>query len=203
MNPELSITLIALLLALTLLGAVIGYCTASILIRRQAKKVIAWERECLSQEALILQSHLQSPEDQNAITEKRTDNIDTSEQAVHGTFAKIRKLEARLEEFRKQKNKQEAHDTSYSDQERKVLPAAPGATVNDDDTHRLPILMRRVDGVKSTNALPLPAPENQGQNLSRELEIPPLAESELADADEDLELDVSVLDDDGGVNSRG
>jgi|GEM_PF-4967802 len=211
-----SVILLALLLALTLLGAVMGYCAALLTMKRKARKLIAFERDRISRKAQTIDMHLQSNENTDALyrspytgsaasvgAKRKRGSSAGQNKLSSGKFAKIRLLEAKLAALREDKDKNHTDDASYRSREQEALSAASRADAIDDDTHRLPILMRRVEGAKSTSALPVADSEHYSQKHSRELEIPSLSESDLVDTGEDLEFDAMDFEDDGGVNPRG
>ena len=168
MIAEPSQKLIVLLAVLTLLGVVMGYCFALLVTKRKLQSVISAERARLEKEISINQSDLQLAQD--SITVHRvSDNTSISvSDLAQAQTKRIRRLETQLRELQMAGTDGETHA----------------------DTLTLPTLSRRANGQQSTRGIPVLKSGDTIQALSRDLEIPTLAESEVPDSEEDLELDL-------------
>ena len=173
MIAEASFKLIVLLAALTLLGAVMGYCAALLLTKRKLRSVISAERARLHQENSARLSDLQMA--QGSITSHRTsDEPSISASALAQAQAKrIRRLEARLRELQVAEPDSKTHTDSFDP----------------------PILSRRANSQQSVRGIPTAKCKDSVQSLSQDLIIPTLAESAVTDPDGDLELDLFAKND--------
>ena len=180
MIAEASFKLIVLLAALTLLGAVMGYCVALLVTKRKLQSVISAERARLQQENNARQSDLQMA--QGSIASHRTlDEPSISASALAQAQAKrIRKLEARLRELQVAEPNPETHTDSFNP----------------------PTLSRRANSQQSVRGISTAKCKDSVQSLSQDLIIPTLAESGVTDSDDDLELDL-FAENDSRATPRG
>ena len=168
MIAEPSQKLIVLLAVLTLLGVVVGYCFALLVMKRKLQTVISAERARLRQENSANRSDLQMA--QGSITSHRVaDKTSLSANAMAQAQAKrIRRLEAQLCELQRARTESETRTDAQT-------PPTLWRRSNDQQA------ARDISPVKSDDSI---------QALSQDLIIPTLAESEVPDSEEDLDLDL-------------
>lgn len=166
MIAETPKTLLILLAALTLLGALIGYCLALIIAKKQAKAVI------------------------DAVGE----DFESSQSNMKAELASLQAKHERLtRDF-----------ASYKTSKHRELELARQSTGFDDSLDSVPTLRRRVEGAQlqaGSDVARRVGASSRGANnpkksaplskrISRELEIPALAESELPESLDDLEFEM-------------
>ena len=168
MIAEPSQKLIVLLAVLTLLGAVVGYCFALLVMKRKLQTVISAERARLQQENSAKRSDLQMA--RGSITSHRvSDKTSLSANAMAQAQAKrIRRLEAQLCELQRARTEPETRT----------------------DAQTPPTLWRRSNGQQAARDMSAVKSDDSIQALSQDLIIPTLAESEVPDSEEDLDLNL-------------
>lgn len=220
-------TLVLLLVALTLLGAVMGYCVAMIIAKRQASKAIEASRLELVQDRLAAKSELQTAKhslsglrssvrgesDDNSSMSKREKSLESQSQIQ---AKRIENLEAELSTLEGKQLSLRRNFASYKASKSRELEQLRRAAGPLADTANLPTLSRKVDHQSSSlrvdqslsmsERVALGSPfgnrETRSYSSSREIDIPALAESELEGSDDVLDLDVSGAPS-SGARGRG
>lgn len=206
-------TLLLLLGVLTVLGAVIGYCLALIFVKRTARKVIETSRLELTQERRAVESDLQAARDsisklrssahgESGDDRSSTDREKALESHTQSQAQRIQDLEAQLASEEDKQLRLRRDFASYKSNKSRELELAKNSVGQWADTANLPTLSRKVDSVSGRpQSGPLServALDTSLRNrdelsfpLSREIDIPALAESELPDSVDELDFDVS------------
>ena len=175
--PEMLLILLALL---TLLGLVIGYCIASIRIKRTAHRVMESERARLRQVQRATVMDLQTAKKSISLHRKAGGTIDALESQTKSQADRIKSLEAQLHEL------QGNHDGSSE---------SLGESAWSDLSHG-------VDSQKSATDIQNRTSDDMIQQLSPEMDIPNLDESEMPELVDDLEFDTFEQGAEGST-SRG
>lgn len=206
--PELPRLLIVLLIVLTLLGAVMGYCVALILTKRRARKAIESSQQKMLQKQRAAESDLQ-------VARRKIDNLRATvrNSPQDGSLASERERELQAH------SELQAQRVQALEVQLASLEQTHSATGSGSNTEKLPTLSRRVGLSADLLASDEPGqnePHQAGQThpgrtgsrmssqlrdslstpLSRDLDIPALAESELPGSVDELEFDLSGLEDD-------
>lgn len=222
--------LFVFLLATTLIGGVIGYCVSQIIVKNRTRKVIENVRRELmldkraadsdlqmARESIqVLRKTLEAQQEAVSTAASREEALETHSQLQ---AQRIHSLEAQVASYEDQQIRLQRDFASYKSNKSRELEVARNTTESWPDAGKLPILSKRIDETseEETQIQPTPlyvkdrdADRSKGnrrrdvlsQPLSRELEIPSLAESELPDSVDDLELELTDLPP-GSASQRG
>ena len=224
MITESPTTLLVLLAVLTMLGAVVGYCVAMIIAKRRLGKTLEAMRIDHEQERLANQSDLQAAK--RDLSELRSSlhgdgqSGTDREKSLHSQTLvqaqRVQNLEAEITSLQTKHSHLSRDFASYKAIKTRELELARNATGQLVGSANPPTLSRKVDHASTalragqspskadpmTLGTPSGKRETLGQAPSREIDIPVLAESELLDSDDPLDLDVSGAPD-SGARGRG
>jgi len=208
-TPEI---LLILLVALTLISAVIGYCVALIFAKRAARKAIeasrlemALERRSADRDqhtANIGSARLHSV--LHGETDALLSNIEREkelESQLKLRIEQVQTLEVQIETLEDKQLRLSRDFASYKSSKNKELELARNTLGQWEDAANLPTLSRKMDHDSDSTNVGQPSsepglrsPENintMNFALSRDIDIPVLEESEIPDVVDDLDLDVS------------
>ncbi|MFK8079148.1 MAG: hypothetical protein AB8B97_02590 [Granulosicoccus sp.] len=218
MIAELPSNLLILLAVITLLGAVMGFCVASILTKRKARIAI---ESLLSERAqghhLAAEPDLQAARGELArlgaqsdsvvpgISEARARRERALEAHSRQQAERIQGLETELTLLEEKQLHLRREFASYKSNKRRELELAKNSNGQRDVIPPLPTLSRKIDSgfglLRTSSSFYEPGRGDSGSfvdqddvlghPLSGEIEIPALAESELPDSVDELDLDVS------------
>lgn len=213
MIAESPTTLLVLLAVLTMLGAVVGYCVATIIAKRRLGKTLEAIRIDHDQERHANQSDLQAAK--RDLSELRSSlpgdgQLDTDrEKNLHSQTLvqaqRIQNLEAEITSLQHKHSHLSRDFASYKAIKTRELELARNTTGQLVGSTNPPILSRKVDHASvalrtgqspsKADSMTLGTPSGKreafGQVPLREIDIPALAESELLDSDDPQDLNVS------------
>lgn len=218
MRVDSTITLITVLLAVTLLGVIIGFCLGLLRGKRKARQAIEQVNRAMTQRQAALEVDLASSrtlasDQKQAMTRERAlaQKAQKRESALemHSQLQaqRIQTLESQVRVYEEQQIKLKRDFAKYKSDKNRELAQARSAPTGGPGERELPVLQKRIGNSTSARNRQATAPEDQqaaaerqqrsrrnsrgmSAPLSRELEIPALAESELPDSVEDLEFDL-------------
>ncbi|MFK7890919.1 MAG: hypothetical protein AB8B63_08905 [Granulosicoccus sp.] len=219
MIAETPRVLLGILLGCTVLGGLMGFCLAQIIVKRRARALFNSLKEDMTAENEALRADLQ--EGRDGVDLLRS-TIEAQEEAVSNATQRetalethsqlqaqrIQSLESQVASYEDQQIRLQRDFASYKSNKSRELDVARNTTESWTESGKLPILSSRVDGSAGDaeqSARPpryvKPATGQRGsasrrrdalsQPLSRELDIPTLAESELPDSVDDLDFDMT------------
>lgn len=211
--------LLGFLIATTVLGAMIGFCISQISVKRRARRVIETMRDELAMEKKAADSDLQmareSIEVLRSTLDAQQETVSTATQReealeTHSQLQaqRIHSLEAQVASYEDQQIRLQRDFASYKSNKSRELEVARNTPESWSEAGKLPILSRRIDEVESeaepakTAPLYVKQPDGEkgrgnrrrdslSQPLSRELDIPSLAESELPDSVDELDFELT------------
>ena len=175
--PEMLLILLALL---TLFGLVIGYCIASIRIKRTAHRIMESERARLRQVQRATVMDLQTAKKSISLHRKAGGALEALESQTKSQAKRIKSLEAQLHEL------QGNHDGATESLDESVCS---DSSLGDESQ-------------KSATDTKNRASDDMIQQLSPEMDIPNLDESEMPELVDDLEFDTFEQGAEGST-SRG
>lgn len=217
MIVDSALSLLSILLAVTLLGAVMGYCVALLSAKRRARLAINAMRAELAMSQTTGDSELVSTntllEEQRATLSQARDQAQWAlkrEAALelHSQLQaqRIQTLESQVASYEDQQIRLKRDFASYKSNKSRELEMAKSKPDAWSGINELPVLQKRIvdpagrHGFQASPPRP-PAstvsrvsqrnPSGLSSPLSRELEIPALAESELPDSVDDLEFEMA------------
>lgn len=220
--------LLGFLVATTVLGGIIGYCLALLYIKQRARRVVNKLRNELVVEKKAADADLQMAREsievlrttldvQQETLSKATQREQALETHSQLQAQRIQSLEAQVASYEDQQIRLQRDFASYKSNKNRELEVARNTTESWSKAGQLPILSRRIDEEEAEEEL-APTPlyvKNRGgerkrghrhgalsQPLSRELDIPTLAESELPDSVEELDFELTDLPP-GSASQRG
>lgn len=221
--------LLGFLIATTVIGGIIGYCLSQLYVKRQARQVIRKLRQELvvekkaadadlqmARESIdVLRSTLDAQQETVSNATQREEALETHSQLQ---AQRIQSLETQVASYEDQQIRLQRDFASYKSNKTRELEVARNTPESWSNAGKLPILSRRIDDEESEDEQ-APTPlyvKNRGaerkqdsrrhdalsQPLSRELDIPTLAESELPDSVDDLDFELAELPP-GSASQRG
>lgn len=211
------VSLLASLAGVTFLGGVMGYCVALLRSKRRARLVVHNARAELAKCQAMAASELQST--QTLLTDQRSTLDRTTEQAkralkreaaleLHAQLQaqRIQTLESQVASYEDQQIRLKRDFASYKSNKSRELELARNKPDAWSGINELPVLQKRIvepggkrnsqlqtpkAGTSTNSRVPPRNPSGLSSPLSRELEIPSLAESALPDSVDDLEFELS------------
>ena len=203
MITDLPTLVVLLLIVLTVLGAIMGYCVAVIRVKRfayasieEARREIEQNRSAAKPEVAVTkykvdQSKAGQPQ---ASTGKKYDaaKVKALIRRSLKQAKRIKALEARLALMKAERTRlkqQSALEKSTKENESRLARAASVADIDNDD---VPILSRRVD----------PASTRRTKKPSSKLDLDPASTKRAKNSTSKPESDLTVVKD-GGAGSRG
>ncbi len=211
------ISLLSSLLGVTLLGGVMGYCVALLRAKRRAILAIHNVRSELARSQTTAEGELLST--QTLLTDQRSTIAQATEQAqralkreaaleLHSQLQaqRIQTLESQVASYEDQQIRLKRDFASYKSNKSRELELARNKSDAWSGINELPVLQKRIvepaakrgsqphapdAGTSKVSRVSPRNPSGLSSPLSRELEIPSLAESELPDSVEDLEFELS------------
>lgn len=217
------ISLLASLAGVTLLGAVMGYCVALLRAKRRARRTIHNMRSELARSQTTAEGKLLST--QTLHTDQRSTPAQATEQPqrvlkreaaleLHSQLQaqRIQTLESQVASYEDQQIRLKRDFASYKSNKSRELELAKNKPDAWSGINELPILQKRIVEPAGRRGPKAPVPKTGTSNvprvsqrnpsglsspLSRELEIPSLAESALPDSVDDLEFELAEPDGQG------
>ena len=211
------ISLFSSLVAVTLLGAIMGYCVALLRARRRARLAIHDMRSELARSQKTTEGELLSA--QTLLADQRSTLAQAMERAqralkreaaleLHSQLQaqRIQTLESQVASYEDQQIRLKRDFASYKSNKSRELELAKNKPDAWSGINELPVLQKRITEPANRRGSPSHAPQAGTSNvsrvsqrnpnglsspLSRELEIPSLAESELPDSVDDLEFELA------------
>lgn len=217
MSVDSPVSLLISLAVVTFLGSIMGYCVALLRSKRRARLVVYHARAELAKSQATAANELLST--QTLLTDQRSILDKTTEQAqralkreaaleLHSQLQaqRIQTLESQVASYEDQQIRLKRDFASYKSNKSRELELARNKPDAWSGINELPVLQKRIvepGGKRSSQPQTLKAGTSTGSRvsarnpnglsspLSRELEIPSLAESELPDSVDDLEFELS------------
>ena len=214
------ISLLSSLVGVTLLGAVLGYCVALLRTKRRARLAIHNMRSELARSQTTAESELSSTH--TLLADQRSTLAQATEQAqralkreaaldLHSQLQaqRIQTLESQVASYEDQQIRLKRDFASYKSNKSRELELAKNKTDAWSGINELPVLQKRIvepvgkrgsqphaphAGTSTVSRVSQRNPNGLSSPLSRELEIPSLAESELPDSVDDLEFELAEPD---------
>jgi len=212
MNSNLTSQLLFLLGASSALGAIIGACLARLRAVKQQRQLITNHRQSIKQQASALESAtFERDAARRSLDGERRAAAQAMGEAEQSTAQHdALQLHSRLQAQRiaTYESERVAADEQHTRLQRDFASYKANNTRElrtHGDSDELPVLNKRVDRHHGKSASSAPHVDADGSVLratsqrpliSREFEIPPLAESELPDAGDELDLELAMSGDD-------
>lgn len=213
-------SLLSSLVAVTLLGGVMGYCVALLRAKRRIRLAMHHMRSELIKNQTTAEGELLST--QTLLTNQRNSLAKATEQAqkalkreaaleLHSQLQaqRIQTLESQVASYEDQQIRLKRDFASYKSNKSRELELARNKPDAWSGINELPVLQKRIVETAAKRGSQPPTantarsgvsrvstrnPSGLSSPLSRELEIPSLAESELPDSVDDLEFDMAESD---------
>lgn len=211
------ISLLSSLVGVTVLGAVMGYCIALLQAKRRARLAIHKVRSELARSQTTAEGERLST--QTLLTDQRSTLAQATEQAqlavkreaaleLHSQLQaqRIQTLESQVASYEDQQIRLKRDFASYKSNKSRELELAKNKPDAWSGINELPVLQKRIvepagkrvfhshaphAGVSNVSRVSPRNPSGLSSPLSRELEIPSLAESALPDSVDDLEFELA------------
>ncbi|ASJ75631.1 hypothetical protein [Granulosicoccus antarcticus] len=228
MMVDTPISLLIYLVGATLLGAFMGYCIAVLRTKGRAGRAINGMRSELARKQTTAETELLSV--QAMLADQRGTQVRATEQAhkalkreaaleLHSQLQaqRIQTLESQVSSYEEQQIRLKRDFASYKSNKSRELELAKNKPDAWSGINELPVLQKRIVEPVAKRGTQSPAPRSRADGssrvsprnpnglsspLSRELDIPALAESELPDSVDELKFELADLDA-SGEQSRG
>ncbi len=209
--------LLSSLVGVTLLGGVMGYCVALLRNKRRTRLALHKMRSELAKSQTTAEGKLESTK--TLLSNQRSSLAQTTEQAqkalkreaaleLHSQLQaqRIQTLESQVASYEDQQIRLKRDFASYKSNKSRELELARNKPDAWSGINELPVLQKRIvepagrrgsqshapnAGKSAVSRVSPRNPSGLSSPLSRELEIPSLAESELPDSVDDLEFDMA------------